>query len=76
MTWQDNVRFPVRCKPLPPGYRIAQLDSGHYLWTKDDLTEGRISWDRWWVRRCAFEHAAWQRLIGWLASVLLARRDP
>ena len=59
MNLQDDVRFPKRCKPLPPGYRVIQLDSGHYLWVLDGPgveTEGLISWDRWWVRRCAFAH--------------------
>ena len=61
MHWNDNVKFPARCKPLPPGYRIIQLDSGHFLWVKggddDPVCEGLISWDKWWVRRCAFAHA-------------------
>lgn len=65
MIWNGNVMFPARYKPLPPGYRIMQLDSGHYLWTwgtpeqfaADDYSkEGLISWDRYWVRRCAFAH--------------------
>ena len=51
-----DVRFPKRCKPIPPGYKIIQLDSGHYLWVLNDSKEGLISWDRWWVRRCAFAH--------------------
>jgi len=61
--WQENVKFPKHFKPLPPGYRIIQLDSGHYMWvygTPEQLldgdysVEGLISWDRYWVRRCAF----------------------
>ena len=59
MNFCDNVPFPARYKPLPPGYRIVQLDSGHFLWTLDGAerpTEGLISWDRYWVRRCAFAH--------------------
>ncbi len=59
MNWQDDVKFPKHFKPLPPGYRIVQLDSGHYLWCVGDTNiEGAISWDRYWVRRCAFAHFA------------------
>lgn len=63
MIENDNIVFPARCKPLPPGYRIVQLDSGHFLWVKDvgvnsngGPIEGLICWDRWWVRRCVFAH--------------------
>lgn len=62
--WCDNVRFPERYRPLPPGYRVMQLDSGHFLWVfaadgnfENSSCEGPISWDRYWVRRCAFAHA-------------------
>jgi hypothetical protein len=56
--WNDNVSYPKRYSPLPPGYRVIQLDSGHFLWTHDEsCSEGVISWDRYWVRRCAFAHA-------------------
>lgn len=58
MNWCENVPFPKRYRPLPPGYRIVQLDSGHFLWVLNDEVEGLISWDRYWVRRCAFAHAA------------------
>lgn len=54
---EREITFPARCKPLPPGYRVVQLDSGHYVWMTD-TAEGLISVDRWWVRRCAFAHAA------------------
>jgi len=64
VNFQDRVAFPAHCRPLPPGYRIVQLDSGHYLWTLDDATnvnggpvEGLMHWDRWWVRRQVFLHA-------------------
>ena len=65
MNWDDDVKFPKRCKPLPPGYKIVQLDSGHYLWTwgedpGDHSKEGFMCWDKWWVRRCVFAHAAEQ----------------
>ena len=63
MNFSENVPFPGHCRSLPPGYRILQLNSGHFLWVKDGATnsnggpqEGVISWDRWWVRRCAFAH--------------------
>jgi hypothetical protein len=65
MLWQEDVTFPRHYRPLPPGYRIIQHDSGHYQWVRDGTTnrnggpvEGFICWDRWWVRRCAFGHAA------------------
>lgn len=70
MNWQDDVKFPARLKPLPPDYVIVQLDSGHYLWTRGELDEGAISWDRWWVRRCAFLNYA----VNLAASLLVARR--
>jgi hypothetical protein len=57
----DIVEFHRRYKPLPPGYKIVQLDSGHYLWVLEGVhkdTEGFMSWDKWWVRRCAFAHHA------------------
>ena len=64
--WQIDVKFPTRCKPLPPGYRISQLDSGHYVWTwaapgdaLDNYTlESGIHWNRWAIWRGCFEHAA------------------
>jgi hypothetical protein len=58
------VQWPKRYRPLPDGYRVIQLDSGHYMWEKvggvnvnGGPLEGPISWDRFWVRRCAFKHA-------------------
>lgn len=68
-----KISFPKRCKPLPPGFRVAQLDSGHFLWVREGEGfeyEGFISWDRWWVRRCAFAHYESLPLIG-LATCLL-----
>lgn len=66
MNFQDNVKFPAHCKPLPIGYRIAQLDSGHYLWICDSIEggagEGSINVDRWQARRDAFAHAEQMRL--------------
>ena len=52
------VKWPKHYDPLPPGYEVIQLDSGHYLWTHEESDlEGLISWDKYWVRRCAFAHA-------------------
>ena len=65
MLWNEDVQFPKRYKPLPPGYKIVQLDSGHFMWIwgspeerakGDHNLEGPISWDRYWVRRCVFAH--------------------
>jgi hypothetical protein len=63
VNWCNDVQFPKRYKPLPPGYRIIQLDSGHFLWVyaadgdfDNSNVEGPICWDRFWVRRCAFAH--------------------
>jgi hypothetical protein len=57
------VEWPKHYKPLPDGYRVIQLDSGHYMWEKVGCCnsnggplEGLMSWDRYWVRRCAFKH--------------------
>jgi hypothetical protein len=61
MNFQNDVKFPAHCKPLPSGYRIVQLDSGHYLWVCDSIEggagEGLIDVDRWRARRGAFAHA-------------------
>lgn len=61
MNWNDDVQYPKRCKPLPPGYKVIQLDSGHFMWVLNGEVEGPISVDRWWVRRCAFAHYEEQR---------------
>lgn len=54
----ENVPFPKRYRPLPNGYRVIQLDSGHFMWVHDPSGDGGlISWDRYWVRRCAFANA-------------------
>ena len=50
------MKWPKNYRPLPPGYRVIQLDSGHYLWVNDDGEEGFISVNRFWVRGCAFAH--------------------
>ena len=58
MLWQENVKFPSRVTPLPPGYTIVQLDSGHYMWVHNDGKREREScmhWDRWAVWRGVFE---------------------
>lgn len=77
MNWQDDVKFPARLKPLPAGYRMVQLDSGHYLWVRPGETtedEGPICWNRWWVRAWAFEDYAWRVAFGFVvAARLLAR---
>lgn len=67
MIENENVQFPKHYKPLPAGYRIVQLDSGHYMWVwgtpeqvavNDYMFEGPICWDKWWVRRCVFKRDA------------------
>ena len=60
MNFQDNVQFPGHCRPLPPGYRIIQLDSGHYIWvleTPEREIESGIHWDKWAVWRGVFADA-------------------
>jgi hypothetical protein len=52
------VQWPKHYKPLPEGYIVVQLDSGHYVWSYKDEFEGRISGDKYWVRRCVFAHHA------------------
>lgn len=41
---------------MPPGYVLWWLE-GHYLWQhENDVDQGHISVDRWWVYRCAWKH--------------------
>lgn len=47
--------YPKRFKPLPEGYRVYQLDSGHFMWVYGEL-KSPIHWDRFWIRRHAFLH--------------------
>lgn len=56
--YTNEVIWPPRFKKLPSGYGVYQLDSGHYFWAHADGDEGLMSWDPYWVRRCAFAHAA------------------
>jgi hypothetical protein len=57
------ITFPARYKPLPDGYRVVQLDSGHFMWIGpfDVLVqrevESVIDVDKYRVRRGAFAHA-------------------
>lgn len=54
--------YPLDCtdrlgiQKMPPGYRLWQLDSGHYLWELNDRTESAIHWDRWAIYRGAWNH--------------------
>lgn len=58
-----EVTFPSRYKPLPAGYRVIQLDSGHFMWIGPfdaklgRETESGIDWDKYRVRRGAFADA-------------------
>lgn len=60
----DDVTFPKRVRPLPEGYRVVQLDSGHFMWVGPydaklgRETESFIHWDKWAVWRGAFADAA------------------
>lgn len=68
-----DIKFPRRYKPLPPGYRVVYSTSSEmYLWiygtedetkTGDYSLEGYISWDKYWVRRCAFAHHAKRGIV-------------
>lgn len=49
------IHYPKCYKPLPPGYRVYQLDSGHYMWVFGN-EESEMNWNRYVVRRQAFEH--------------------
>lgn len=49
--------------PLPPGYHVRLLDSGHFMWVREvegdpnDWTlESSIHWDRWAAWRGAWTH--------------------
>lgn len=50
------VIWPKHFNPLPPGYTVVQLDSGHYMWKLNDEKEGAIDVDQYRARRCAFLH--------------------
>lgn len=58
-----EVTFPKHFRPLPRGYRIVQLDSGHFMWIGPfdsklgRETESNICWDKYAVRRWAFTAA-------------------
>ena len=54
--YEDEYIFHKRYKPLPVGYNILQLDSGHFMFVKGDY-ESSICWDKWQVRRWVFEHS-------------------
>lgn len=56
--YTHEVIWPPRYKPLPPGYSVCQMDSGHYFWAHRDGEEGSAHWDAYWCRRGAFLHAA------------------
>jgi hypothetical protein len=64
VTYDAMWRFPKRVRPLPPGYRIVQLDSGHFMRIGPfDSKLGResesyIHVDRWAVWRGVFADAA------------------
>lgn len=81
MNWCDDVPFPARCKPLPPGYKVIHLDSGHFMWAAEEASndnggplEGLICWDRWWVRRCAFANYEARRFVAFLVALRLKER--
>ena len=41
---------------MPPGYRLIGLDSGHFLYEREsDEAESAIHWDKWTVRRWAWQ---------------------
>lgn len=53
------IKWPKQYAPLPPGYVVVLLDSGYYMWILEGPIEnvkGMVSWDKWWVRQCAFNH--------------------
>lgn len=40
---------------MPPGYRLLQLDTGHFIWHREsDEAESAIHWNKWVIRRWAF----------------------
>ena len=42
--------------PMPEGYAVIQMDSGHYMWMNKEEQEGPLCVDPYWCRRCAFAH--------------------
>ena len=52
------VIFPAHWRPLPDGYRVVQLDSGHFMWeTADGTRESGMDWNPYRVRRGCFDDA-------------------
>lgn len=40
---------------MPPGYRLLQLDSGHFIYERqEDQVESDIHWNKWAVRKWAW----------------------
>ncbi|MDT4832894.1 hypothetical protein FQZ97_664670 [compost metagenome] len=40
---------------MPPGYKLFQLDSGHFLFERQvDEADSAIHWDKWQVYRWAW----------------------
>jgi hypothetical protein len=53
-----NDEIEIKFSPtqkLPPGYRVLQIDSGHYLWVDDKGRESTISVDRFDAYRGAWK---------------------
>lgn len=41
---------------MPPGYKLLQLDSGHFMYEREaDEMESAIHWNRWAVRKAAWD---------------------
>ena len=42
---------------MPPGYLLIGLDSGHFMWERtSDEEESAIHWNKWEVRRWAWQY--------------------
>ena len=49
MEHQEVSRILGRCK-MPTGYKLIQLDSGHFMWTHEQSgDESVIHWSKWAV---------------------------
>jgi hypothetical protein len=62
MSGVDASRALGRCK-MPIGYQLLQLDSGHFIWRREESDEeSSIHWSKWRVYQWA--HADYKNRIG------------
>lgn len=57
----EEYVWPKHFRPLPPGWKILWLDSGHFVGIGPNDEETPISWDRFWVRRVVIARVTYDR---------------